>query len=204
MRGYRFAAALAAVSLVLVASPARAQDALTETGFVAAVGEGTVLVSNVPLGQGGGRMMLIQREGAPPPPPPAVAVAPASPGEARTGADARSEARGGSAPPTFVARKADEKEAGGVKPGEAAGDGKVITLSRQDAEKLKGTWAQADPDAKPAPRTEGADEKVAFTEFQVTPGTERPADLAPGTKVRITYTVEGAKKVATKIEIAKE
>jgi len=80
----------------------------------------------------------------------------------------------------------------------------VITLSREDAEKTKGMWVQADPDAKPAPRTEGGDEKVAFTEFHVTADTERPAELAPGTKVKVTYTVEGEKKVARKIEVVKD
>jgi len=203
MRGSRFLAALtSAASFTVVASLTGAQEPTTAVGFVAAVGEGTVLVSNVPIGQPGGRMMMVQQEDAPPPPPPAGAAVPAPSGEAKAGT--AGEAKAGDAPPTFTVKKADEKEAAADKPGEAAGRGKVITLSREDAEKMKGMWVQADPDAKPATRTEGADEKVAFTEYQVTPDTERPADLAPGTKVEVTFTVVGEQKVATKIEIVKE
>lgn len=201
MRGSRFPAALAAVaSFTVVAWSAGAQEPTTAVGFVAAVGEGTVLVSNVPIGQPGGPMTMVQRDGAPPPPP-AGAATPVPSGEAKTGA--AGEATAGDAPPTFTVKKADEKEAAAGKPVEA-GEGKVMTLSREDAEKMKGLWVQADPNAKPAARTEGADEKVAFTEFQVTADTERPAELAPGTKVRITYTIEGEKKVARRIEIVKE
>jgi hypothetical protein len=181
MRRSRFLAAVAAaVSFVVVTGSVRAQEATTQIGFVAAVGEGTVLVSNLPIGQPGGRMMMIQKEGA------------------------AGESKGGEAQATFTMKKEDGKEAAAGKPVEAAGEGKVITLSREDAEKMKGMWVQADPSAKPAPRAEGAGEKVAFTEFHVTADTERPAELAPGTKVKVTYTVEGERKLARKIAIVKE
>ena len=200
MRGMRFPAAVAAaVSCVLAAPPARAQEATTQTGFVAAVGEGTVLVSNVPIGQPGGRIMMVPRDGAPPPPAGAAGKAEGTTGETKAG-----EAKGGEAPATFTFKKEDGKDVAAKKPGEAGGEGQVITLSREDVEKMKGGWVQADPDAKPAPRTEGADEQVVFTEFQVTADTERPAELAPGAKVKVTYTVEGERKVARKIEVVKE